>query len=307
MNLLCAQGLGNEEIDVLKELKRLDEWAVGVNAYIAGRLGHYDRDPARFDHSRAKAVMVYLVHGLCDEYEMSYDMKTMMDPNYSNPEQVFITGLLGSERRGSCASIPILCTAIARRLGLPIRLMQTPAHFVMRWDDPITGEVFNIETNGMGVDFFADSHYMEYPYHTTELDVKRGYCLTVLAPQQELACFLRIRGHVLQARDRSSEAMIVHAHSYHLWPEHSGQLLDLGMLVDREFRKISALDRAIVGKNVRYYSFSCVHPGDAPADWCWPPLTNTELQQAFKRQKAAQEKLRQQNPEYDKFLKELKQ
>jgi hypothetical protein len=46
---------------------------------------------------------------------------------FANP--VFLTGLLGEERKGTCSSMPVLYVALGRRLGYPLYLVTTKGIF----------------------------------------------------------------------------------------------------------------------------------------------------------------------------------
>lgn len=61
---------------------------------------------------------------------------------YTNPSDLFLNGLIDT-KQGTCANMPVLHVAIARRLGWPVSLACVHSHFVSRFDD---GEVvYNIE------------------------------------------------------------------------------------------------------------------------------------------------------------------
>ncbi len=61
---------------------------------------------------------------------------------YKNEENLFLTGLLATGE-GSCTSMPMLYTAIAQSLNMPVRLVHVGKHYFVRWDEAMA--VFNME------------------------------------------------------------------------------------------------------------------------------------------------------------------
>jgi hypothetical protein len=104
---------------------------------------------------------------------------------------LFIHGLL-TGRGGSCVSMPALTVAIGRRLGYPLRLVNAKLHTFCRWDDPSSGERFNIDAT-LGFGEHPDSYYYSWPAKITAQEIDWGY-LQSLTPRQEAAFFLSQRG-----------------------------------------------------------------------------------------------------------------
>jgi hypothetical protein len=71
------------------------------------------------------------------------------DGFFADARDVFLYGLTGSERRGTCSSLPVLQVAIGRRFGYPLKLVTTKGHLFVRWEG--AHERFNIEAAGRGV------------------------------------------------------------------------------------------------------------------------------------------------------------
>ena len=142
---------------------------------------------------------------------------------FANPRDVFISGLLGNERTGTCSSMPVLYIAIGRRLGYPLKLVTTKAHLFIRWEG--NGERFNLEATGKGVNRYDDEHYKQWPFPVTEEEINVDGYLKSLTPQEELALFLSIRGHCLMAAQRYSEAQTNYAKAAQLAPDLRGYRL----------------------------------------------------------------------------------
>jgi hypothetical protein len=78
---------------------------------------------------------------------------------YTDPGHLLLHGLIDS-KRGTCGTMPALHVAIGRRLGWPVSLACTNAHFVCRYDDGKT--VYNIEATDTGRGGFAEGSDEEY-------------------------------------------------------------------------------------------------------------------------------------------------
>ena len=50
------------------------------------------------------------------------------DGFFADARDVFLHGLTGPERRGTCSSLPVLHVAVGRRLGYPLKLVTTKGH-----------------------------------------------------------------------------------------------------------------------------------------------------------------------------------
>ena len=113
--------------------------------------------------------------------------------------------------------MPVLYTAIARRLGYPVRLVKAKSHIFCRWDG--RGERWNIEaTASGGMDSFSDDYYKQWPEPITQDEVERGEYLKTLTPAEELAVFLAARGHCLADIGRIHEAQVAYARAHQLDP-----------------------------------------------------------------------------------------
>jgi hypothetical protein len=144
-------------------------------------------------------------------------MKRVRDVDFTKSEDLFIHGMIGRDNGGTCVSMPVLYTAIGRRLGYPIYLTTAKAHVFCRWDDG--NERFNIEGSGNGFSAFDDDHYMKWPKPISEEEVKAGHYLKSLSPGEELAVFLSARGHCLEDTGRRPEALVSYAQALQRRPD----------------------------------------------------------------------------------------
>lgn len=196
-NLYAARGLpGSEATNVAACLAKLDEWAARVQ-HETERCWHlYDRAPHEHECSRnrfrALALVTVLQRDLGVHAQES--LGDLPDEAYfKRSEHLFVHGLTQG-KGGGCSALPVAFAAVGRRLGYPIKLAHAFRHLFARWDDR-SGERFNIECTARGFvsqtdEFYANLAKDKMPPEQAE---NAGH-LRSLAPRQELAGFLSLRG-----------------------------------------------------------------------------------------------------------------
>lgn len=213
-NLLCAQGLpGSEGAAVTECLRTLDEWSEHVRSEIVRTYPKFLRQPALADNSEARYCVMMITTVLAEDMGCGYNMDlvnsgVMNDLTtrtfFRNSADLFIHGLLTGKKTGTCSSMPVLVTAIGRRLGFPLKLVGAKAHLFVRWED--AKERFNIECAGQGVAFYPDEYYMSWPLPISEDEIKQRLYLRSLTTAEELGAFLSLRASCLMANARYDEA-----------------------------------------------------------------------------------------------------
>ena len=159
----CAAGMpGSEKIDLTRCTKAIDELVPWVRRYTEYVLTH--PDPADSGETEARERMRCLLTMLWKGAKIRYNRaKIPLDAPWEL-EDSFIHGALFGDG-GTCASLPVLYTAVGRHLGYPLKLVSSwgpkANHLFCRWDDP-AGERFNVEANETGVNCFADDHYRKH-------------------------------------------------------------------------------------------------------------------------------------------------
>jgi len=126
--------------------------------------------------------------------------------NFDDSRVAFIHGMIPAPGQspadtpgGTCASMPVMITAVGRRLGYPLKLVTTKGHVFVRWEgedhsSPAWRQRFNIEgTNGFSS--HPDDYYKTWPFKLTEQQVRANGYLLSLTPMEEFAMFLASRGH----------------------------------------------------------------------------------------------------------------
>jgi len=118
------------------------------------------------------------------------------------------------------ATIPILYLTMGRRLGCPLKLVETwephRRHLFCRWDDP-NGERFNIVVGSAGVGFPPDDYFRQLGL-TAEAE-KQGLFLKSKTPKEELATFLTVRAHLCHELGRLRDSVDAFAWAAGLSPE----------------------------------------------------------------------------------------
>jgi len=222
VQLACAEGLpGAASIEHVADcLSRLDHYARCVADYTERCLPDFHARRGYYDDSLAKFRMICLVRLLQKEFRVLYnEAKIPLDVPLDTAD-VFIHGaLLGNG--GTCASLPVVYTAVGRRLGYPLKLVTAAGkdvgHLFARWDEP--GERFNFEANNTSCDTPPDDHYRGLYGGMTPEAERAGQHLTSLTPRQELADFLIARG--FRWRDVGRRRLAVQSFAWALsqWPE----------------------------------------------------------------------------------------
>ncbi len=134
-----------------------------------------------------------------------------IDPDFRDSRDLFIHGIIDGPG-GTCCSMPVLYVAVRRRLGYPLKLVETRGHLFFRWEDTDGKrfgfpERFNIEGAGEGIATFSDDHYRTWPEPWSTADEAGGWYLKSLSPNEELASFLATHGECLIDNGRLAEAI----------------------------------------------------------------------------------------------------
>jgi hypothetical protein len=240
VNLLCAQGLTGSLAEGMDEpLVQLDRWAERVRAETGRHWYRFERNPSEFEGSEGFFRMLMLGVVLAEDYGVHYhsqwrtgvELATDADGFFARADHVFLSGLLGPERRGTCSSMPVLYVAVGRRLGYPLKLVTTKGHLFVRWEG--AEERFNLEVTGDGLNRFTDDYYRHWPFEVSDKEVKAEGYLKSLDAAGELAVFLSIRGMCLREAGRWNEAeeafrsasrLAPSVAGYRMMAEHCGEM-----------------------------------------------------------------------------------
>jgi hypothetical protein len=228
VNLLCATGLpGSENFDIQEGLKTLDHWADSVQSETARNFHRFKTTPGEYESSEAFYRMGMLVTVLQQDLGIRYNPDLIDVPEndaaklnrafLTDSSNMFLTGVLGRRRLGSCSSMPVLYVAVARRLGYPVKLVLAKDHVFVRWDGS-DGTVMNIEGTNHGIVAHSDDYYREWR-HISREEIADGLSLKSLSRGEELATFLITRSGTLAFHDRIPEAVTAASEASRLWPK----------------------------------------------------------------------------------------
>jgi hypothetical protein len=149
INLACAVGLpSTEHLDRLACLRTLDAWTEAVRLGTNRMAGHFEDDPAEYNHSWAYCRVLTLVTVLQRDLGVRYNADLIAEDAAVGVDDVFLHGLLQA-KGGTCANMPVLYVAIGRRLAYPLKLVKARSHRFVRWEDAT--ERFNVEATNEGV------------------------------------------------------------------------------------------------------------------------------------------------------------
>jgi hypothetical protein len=225
MDLLCGSGLCPANEPAPRQcLTTLAAWASRVRSETERHRYRFEQNPSEFENSAGFFQMLMLTVVLEEDYGAHYDGRRMAGPAstriddgfFSDPRSVFLGGLLGPERIGTCSSMPVLYVAVGRQLGYPLKLATTKGHLFVRWDG--AGERFNVEATSHGLTRFDDDYYRHWPFEATPAEEAAEGYLRSLTPSEELAVFLSVRGMCLREAGRLQEAAQAFAAAARLAP-----------------------------------------------------------------------------------------
>lgn len=197
VNLACAAGLpGADQIDPDYCLYKLDEWAVCAKDYTARLMPQFRRKPKEYENSEAYFRTLAMITILQRDMGVRYNpAKIPADAPFDTADS-FIHGVIQGDG-GTCATMPVVYAAVGRRLGYPIKLAatrsKTSGHLFVRWDDPKTGERFNIEATNIGLTTPTDDYFRAGLYEVGPDAERDGCLLRSETPRMELGGFLAQR------------------------------------------------------------------------------------------------------------------
>ncbi len=259
LNLQCARGLcKTNEPDLKACTATLEAWAARVRSETERHQYRFERNPAEFENSPGYFRMLMLCVVLAEDCGVHYDAQRQAGPDASRADDgffadasaVFLHGLLGPERRGTCSSLPVLYVAVGRLLGYPLKLVTTRGHLFVRWQGQ--GERFNVEATARGLSRFDDDYYRHWPFEVSPAEERAEGYLKSLTPSEELAVFLSIRGMCLREQGRLSEAAEAFAAAAKLAPGCRSYRQVLGSLESGAGRQARAGVRiSIAGQTAR--------------------------------------------------------
>ena len=225
VHLLCADGLpsgayGMPPMTVLgipRILDWIDRITQSVHQMTHCLSPHRASMPEEFQRSEALFRMACLVSVVRRDFGIRGDDRLNHNPDFSDSRYLFLHGIFEG-CGGTCATLPVLYAAIARRLGYPLYLVRTHSHLFARWQGT-DGERFNVECTSTGLDCPPDVHYLTWPFPVDPREGDAGKWLVINSPREELSGFLIMRAACLNANGRHAEAMESARRAYEVAPD----------------------------------------------------------------------------------------
>src|SRR6516225_11983135 len=146
LNIRCAQGLpGSENIDERRLIGWLDRAARKVKSETRRHWYRFNDSPNTYKNSPGYFCCYFLLQVLQEDFGVRYNPARVCDTQFQDPKcfdpdfrdsrDLFIHGMIDGPG-GTCASMPVIYVAVGRRLGYPLKLVETRGHLFVRWDDP---------------------------------------------------------------------------------------------------------------------------------------------------------------------------
>jgi hypothetical protein len=244
INLVAAEGLpGTEGLNIDSCLAELDRWAEQARAETERYFYRFRQNSAEYENSEGYFRMLMLAVVVCEDFGVRYNPGRISAPPsspltptggeggrrpgegappandgfFADSRDLFLHGLLGERRTGTCSSMPVLYVALARRLGYPVSLVTTKGHLFARWEG--RGERFNVECTGRGMNRYDDAHYRQWPFVLSDQEIQENAYLRSLTPAGEAAVFLSLRAECLREAGRLEESRQCYAGAAKLAPE----------------------------------------------------------------------------------------
>lgn len=241
MNMLCALGLpGSEDIKIADYQATRDQWAQHVKSETDRNFHRFREDPAFYYNSEAFYKMLMMAVVVYEDFGIRYNPKWIAPPSetraddhfFADAHDVFIHGMVGPQRMGTCSSMPVFYIALGRRLGYPLKLVKTQQHLFMRWDS--SAERFDMDATGKGIDRYDDDYYKKWPFPITEQQIQEEDYLKSLSSQEELSVFLSIRGACLGENGFYGDATAAFQAAYEYAPNWKGNQVMLAHAQQRQ-------------------------------------------------------------------------
>lgn len=153
----------------------------------------------------------------------------------ADSDSIFIHGLLGPRRIGSCSSLPVLFAAVGRRLGYPVKLVLSVQHIFNRWVSDT--ESFNMDGCAKFIAGDDDEHYIDWPRPWRDSERTCGVFLRPATPREELAAFIFMRCIVLSANLEFDQAYRTCEIARQLSPMNPGYQHELGVIQEYQLIK----------------------------------------------------------------------
>jgi hypothetical protein len=281
LNLAVAkQYPGLEDLNVAHYQWTVDKWANSVRKLLTKREHDFQLNPAGWRNDiryfRISVLCHFMRHVLDIRYieEQEREMKEAHARGeksgvlYKDPREQFIHGVIDT-RRGTCANIPVVFLALARRLGWPVSLACAESHILCRFDD---GQIlYNIDVAHMDDNGFwtpADELIVKEGRAST-FAVRCGSDLRSITDREMLGKFVSCRARVLRDTEQWERADRDYSLARSLFPNNRWIYLQaMGVAIRLAERRFGPGER---GDPVTWAQVVLDQYGDARPQFAPPP------------------------------------
>ncbi len=245
LNLAIAREIPSlRSLDVSKYQRVLDSWADHVRREVQRNLHRFRAAPKDFNNSQAYFTAMMLCTVVGQDFQVRYDQSGF---SFEKPEDLFVHGVIDN-RRGTCISLPVLYVALGQRLGYPIKAVAVPGHTFCRWDDPTTGERFNMEvSNQGGFTDHPDEYYRHWPFELDPRWEREHHVLTTLTTLQYASVMVGALASYFEATKDVPSAVRYDALAHWLDPGNRSAVVSLRLNMERNYARYFDADE-LAGK-----------------------------------------------------------
>lgn len=227
LNLSVARGIpGLESLDVERYVCQVDQWTQAFERELPDMERMFHATPHKWKNDvrffRVVMLMGFIGYDLGIRYndeQFRQQTSGKMEVWYTDPGDLFLHKLIDT-KQGTCANMPVLHAAMARRLGWPVGIAAARSHWISRFDD---GEVYyNIEATGVrqgSVVSDPDEVYIE-KFKLPKRAITCGSDLRKLTARETVGAFLGLRGRHYADTNRIHLADLDFALARVLFPAH---------------------------------------------------------------------------------------
>ncbi|HVT88894.1 MAG TPA: transglutaminase family protein [Tepidisphaeraceae bacterium] len=234
LNLAVAREFpGVEQLNIQHYQRIVDEWSGQAAGMLAKAEPEFHKSPQLWQDDirffRLACIAQFMRRVLRIRYNQEYErsfreaesQSVYSGIRYSHVHDQFLHALIDL-RQGTCASIPVLYLAIARRLDLPVYLTQIDSHLMCRFED---GQVtYNIDVTDMkdgGFSAPADDDLL-----ISKRAIRFGSDFKTLTAREMLGYFLSQRGRIFRDIGQLDRADSDYCLARWLLPRHRYTIVD---------------------------------------------------------------------------------
>ncbi len=156
-----------------------------------------------------------------------YDVEALCE---NESDQSHLAYLLDT-KSGNCYSLTNLYLTVAQRLGYPVYPVALPSHYILRYVDPASKNIINIDPSSGGSSY-PDGHYIGY-LAVNETAIKKGGYLRTLTYREYLSVLFTETASILDGERKWGRAIDYLEKAIELNPVYPSAYAMMGMVYCR--------------------------------------------------------------------------